>query len=151
MAKVTYQKELFRNIMAELPELFLAHYNEADKNNHDLQLNPNWNQYIVLENSGVLHVLTARSGGGLVGYYVVMVIPSLHYQQAIVSATDLIYVKPEYRPGGTGIRLIKRGEQMVKELGATRAYLVTKANSDANMVVGRLGYDLVEQVHLKVL
>lgn len=148
---ITFQKEKFREIAPLLPKLFCAHHAEVDFENHDIPLNPDWEQYNKLEVAGALHILTARHNGELVGYFFALVWPSLHFAQEISAVSDIFYLDPAYRPGGNGIKLLKEAEKMVKALGATRCYLVTKAATGATMVVRRLGYKKVEHVFFKAL
>lgn len=154
MAEIVYfQKELFRDNVAEFMPLFYEHHKEIDKDNHDVVLSPNWDQYLKLEVAGALHILTCRdnSTGQLVGYFFAMVWPSLHFSQEISAVSDIFYLNPAYRKNGIGNKLLKTGEEMVTNLGATRGYLVTKEGSNASIVVERMGYELVERIYFKDL
>lgn len=129
----------------------MAHHKEVDVNNYDLELNPDWKQYYKLEEAGALRILTARDNGKLVGYFFTLVWPSLHFAQVLQATSDILYVMPEYRRGGTGAKLIKEAEKMMQDAGATRGYIVAKANTAAARMLPRQGYKLVENVFFKVL
>jgi hypothetical protein len=151
VAEIKFQQEKFYNIQTELPALFQAHHTEVDTHNHDIQLKPDYYGYLKLEAAGALRILTARDSGKLVGYFFALVWPSLHFTQEISAVSDIFYLSPECRRGMAGLKLLKEAEKMLTSMGVTRCYLVTKEGSNANIVVERLGYNLVEHIYFKAL
>src|ERR1019366_1927498 len=54
--------------------------------------------YGVLEKGNMLHVVTARSAGVIVGYHLATICPHLHYKNAgEMCYEDMYYILPEFR------------------------------------------------------
>jgi GNAT superfamily N-acetyltransferase len=81
-----------------------------------------------------------------------VVAPSTHYS-ILVACDDAHYLKPEYRKGWTGIRMIRAAEEMLRDLGVkTISYhQKTRPDIDKGAVFERLGYELTERIYMKVL
>jgi GNAT superfamily N-acetyltransferase len=145
---ITFQKELFGLIAPELPDLWLRHWEEIDQEN---RLDPDWQKYLVMEATGLLHVITARNTKKLIGYYMAVVTPQLHDKTCLMAFSDTLYILPEYRVGWTGYKLIREAGKMLKVLGVKKSYLVTKKNFPLIMLLKRLGYIFTEKIYVKVL
>lgn len=102
---ITIQNESGMTLHDEILPLIQAHWHEIGAYGEDVPLDPDWQNYAVLEVSGLLHVATARVDGKLVGYCVTLVAPHLHYKSTVFAINDLIYVLPEYR-GRAGLKLV---------------------------------------------
>src|SRR5258708_36141011 len=102
---VTFQREPFWPWLAEAQLLFPRHYDEIGENK-DITHGPDLDlvKYKLLDDAGKLHVLTARDGGKLVGYYVLLVDHNLHYRSVVTVMDDVHYLAPEYRKWRTGIQ-----------------------------------------------
>lgn len=153
---ITYQKELFGKIMPELPEIFYAHWQEIALEQKVIKLEPDWNRYVALEINKILHVMTVRDDGILVGYYFGLVMPHLHYKSSLTAWSDLFFVLPSYRAAGNGMvgvgyQLFKEVEKMLKNLGVQRHYVMTKKHLPLNMLMKRLRYKLVEKIYTRLL
>ncbi len=146
---LTFQKELFRNIMRELTPLFIKHDAEASEDTGPID--PDWERYCNMELAGQLHVITARDNRRLVGYFISVIATDLHRKYRLNSYSDLFYMLPEYRFGWDGMKLFTETEKMLKSLGVRKSYLVTKVKLPVTIFIKRLKYILVEQVHIKNL
>lgn len=146
---ITFQKELFRKLMWELPPLFIEHDKEVGEDEGDID--PDWERYCNMELGGQVHVLTIRDDGRLVGYYISVVAPDLHRKYKLNSYSDMFYLRPEYRFGWTGMRLFTETEKMLNALGVRKSYLVTKVKLPVTIFIKRLKYVLVEKVYAKTL
>lgn len=136
--------------MPELPAIFCAHHVEIE-DDQSIPLDPDWSKYAHMEMIGQLHIMTARDEGILVGYYFAVVVSQLHHKQRKVAFSDMFFVLPDYRAGWNGIKLIRRTERMLKKLGVTKTYLVTKDGYPITILLKRLKYVLTELVHMKML
>lgn len=137
MAEVTYQKELFLAIMPELPELFQQEYEEAVEDKERHKLNPAWKRYVELELAGVLHVLTARADARLVGYFINMLFPHLHFSDLLCASSDTFYILPEHR-GHVGLKLFRENELMLKKLNVRKVIII--AEQPLEQIMKRLKY-----------
>ncbi len=152
---VTFQKELFVQLMPELPPLFFRHWSEVILPKERLPLDPDWARYNLMEAQGNLHIMTARADGRLIGYYFAVVVPNLHCKSALTAYSDMFYVLPEYRGSGwgmcgTGYKLIVEMEKVLRGLGVRKSYLVTKAHLPITIILKRLKYFLVERLYVKL-
>lgn len=117
MPKITFQEETMSDIIDELVPLFGDHYTETGAfGGMRLPLNIQWQAYKIIEDKGMLHFVTARKGNELIGYYVSIVAPHLHFAGSLVAENDTLFLRKEYRKGLTGCKLIKyAGEALRKK------------------------------------
>jgi hypothetical protein len=118
--KLTYTWEPFSQIIREVAPLFQDHWHELALNQEAIPLDPDYDRYLVYEQVGILHILTARTPehGRLVGYAFCMLGPHLHYASTQFAQFDMFWLDPKQRIGWNGIRLIKYAEKRMADLGA---------------------------------
>jgi len=148
---LTYQVEAFSAVLAEMQPLWHAHWQEVAMNQDTIPLNPDLDAYRALEAAGVLHVLTVRDQGRVVGYHVAVIRPHLHYQQSLSAMTDLYYLHPDYRKGRAGVRLFQAFEASCKALGVEKLFTGTKLHLDLGRLFERLGWVETERLYTKYL
>ena len=147
---ITFQKEMFLKLMPELPEFFLIHDSEVEESDNT-PIDVDWQRYLGMEANGLLHIMAARDGKKLIGYYIAMVVPHLHRKHRLCAYSDMFFLLPEYRNGWTGYKLFTETEKMFKSLGVRKSYLVTKVKMPITIMIKRLKYVLIERVHIKML
>lgn len=153
---ITFQKESFIKLMPELPAIFYAHWKEVALDQDIIPLDPDWDQYAFLEMNKMLHTMTVRDDGILIGYYNVIVRNHLHYKTTLHAWSDLVYLLPEYRNSGagllsTGYKLIRRTNTMLKKLGVKKSYLMTKSYIPLNMLTEFMNYRDTERIYTLIL
>lgn len=142
------QRESFVDIMYELPDLFAAQYEEAVTDKDGLVESADYDRYCKLEDLNVLHCLTARVQGELVGYFINMVVYHLHHKGVKTSSSDLIYVLPEWRKGsGIGLALLTTGIDEMRKLGVRKMYVVAKKNTGLCRILKRFKFRATEETH----
>lgn len=144
---VTYQKELFDTIYEETKQLLSDHYSEIAEDQDILTLNPDVDVYRKLETNGALHILTARTDK-LIGYFVGIVHPHLHYKDTMVGNDDIYFIHPDYRNGRVGYMLIQNMIDEFKRLGCKLITIRTKVAHDNSMLLTRLGMRPFEKTFL---
>jgi GNAT superfamily N-acetyltransferase len=149
--QVRFQQEFLYDVKADIQRLLQMHWEEIALNKDHIKLNPDWNAYENLEESGRLKIFTARSGEALVGYFVVLVGNNIHYKDHLFAVNDVIYLEPEYRKGMTGFRLIKAAEKWLKDDGVSVLSINTKVHKPFDLLLERLGFNLIERVYSKRL
>lgn len=147
---LVFKKERFVDIMPELPALFVAHDQEVHGEPEALPLNPDWRGYAVSEERGVLHIVTARAEGKLVGYVFCFISKSLQTSQR-VSAVDLLYLTPEHRKGRNGENLMDEAEKMSRALGAKKIYYFEHGTDRLGPLFIRHGAKRTETVYAMLL
>jgi hypothetical protein len=108
--------------------------------------------YATLEKGGVLHLVTARDDGKLVGYYVLFITPNIHYADSgLMAFTDSYYLLPEFRRGYTGISLFKFMEETLRAKGVVKAFTSHKIHRDRSRMFKFLGWQASDVVYSKIL
>lgn len=148
---IAFAKErLTPDLIRELEPMLFSHYAEVALNQQRVKLNPRWQQYLLLQAGGKLHIHTARDDGFLVGYNAFLVDAHLHYAGLVVAFNDVFYVDPEYRKGTTPLRLLRYTEQQFAGWVDKIAYH-HKAFNNFGPILHRLGYAPEEGVAAKLL
>jgi GNAT superfamily N-acetyltransferase len=149
---ITYNVEAdwpaFRRDIEPLIEL---HWREIALDHNSIKLNPDWDEYDRMDKAGMLHLVSVRNDGAMVGYFIGIVRPHLHYKDSLTSFCDVVFIKPEYRQGMVGVKLFKEVTKSLKERGIQKVYLNTKAHHDFGVVLERLDYRKTETIYTKVV
>lgn len=99
----TVHVESFTKNLLELKPMFQSHYMEiSEHRKHGIPLDPDYEEYERLENSGRLIFLALRSEGKLVGYATGFIVRALHYRTILEWHPDLFFVEVPYRGNRSG-------------------------------------------------
>ena len=151
MSSITYQQELFTDIQLELQPLLLQHYEEVSMYKDHVPLAPDWARYKDMEEKGILHIVTVRDAGTLVGYYVTMIVQGLHYRFTRYGVNDIVLMKPEYRNTGVGLGLFRKVEELLREEGVEVMTVHMKTFIPFDKLCEGLGFDYAERLYTKYL
>jgi GNAT superfamily N-acetyltransferase len=92
--------EPFMSQVEELRPLLPLHWEELGIYKDRMPLDPEWEVYEAFEDSGALLYVPLRCAGALVGYFIGIITPGLHYRQTLTCKMDIAFVLPEHRGGG---------------------------------------------------
>lgn len=149
---LTFQIEKWADAFAELERLFPLLWEEVALDKNRLVAKCNEDVYRNMEKLNMLHVVTARDGGKLVGYHVSFITPHPHYLGAGPMAfTDMYFTLPEHRKGGLGAKLLIFLERSLRERGVLKAYLSHKVAHDRSALFAALGWQPCDNVYCKVI
>ena len=151
---ITYQVEDYLQCLPELKDCYPEHFEELAADKKDIPLNPDYETYAMMAKAGVLHLVTVRVDGVLVGYHLSMIDPHLHYKQSLTCFTDIFLIRKPYRHlenSLIGLKLFKFMEESVKQKGVQRIYMGTKLHMDIDPILNRLGYNPKERLYTKVI
>jgi hypothetical protein len=148
---ITYQQEFLNTVEKDIKPLLQDHWEEIALNKSAIKLNPDWEAYHNLEDSGILKTFTARFDGELIGYFVVLIRNHIHYKDHVFAANDVLFLKQEYRKGLTGAKLMKFAEKCLKDDGVSVLVVNTKRHKPFDGLLEWLGYSHVENVYSKYL
>jgi GNAT superfamily N-acetyltransferase len=159
---ITYQVETFDQVVEDIKPMIQHHYEEIATDKHVKPLDPDWGKYQAMEEAGVLRIFTARDHVEpvlevpevppvLVGYFISVVSPGLHYQQTMMALNDIMYVAPGYRGSTVGYRLIKHAAEDLKNLGVHILTIHMKTDYPFRNLLIRLGFHLTEENWERVL
>lgn len=150
--EITYQWEQFPALVREIAPLFRAHWQEIATNKADVPLDPNYDLFCQYALAGVLHVLTVRADGVLVGYVFAMIGPHLHYESTLWCHVDMFWLDPQYRSGWTGVRMFFELLRWCREKNARVVSVVEKLhfrnkhNRRVERLFRYLGFKPIERV-----
>jgi hypothetical protein len=148
---VDFAHESYANVKNEIKPLLQEHWKEIALHTDDIKLEPNWNAYSRMAEQGALRVYTARKDGELVGYFVCIVMPSIHYMRHLFANNDILFLKKAQRKGTAGIRLIKYAVEELTKEGVTLININVKKKQDFGLVLEHIGFEHVEDLwQLKV-
>lgn len=147
----TYAVERWRDLQTEMMPLLVKHWHEVALNHAAVPLDIDQAGYKRHDESGALHIVTARRDGVLIGYHVAIISPHLHYASTLHGLTDVYYIAPEFRHGVTGMRLFQRVEKELKERGVKKLYTATKLHLDQGKLFEHMGYIPIERVYAKII
>lgn len=158
-ATVSFHVEPWAEFKGEALRLWQLHWQEIALNQAQIPLNVHYAVYDALDSVGQISVIVARSEGQLVGYWVGMIRPHLHYATSLTAHTDVYYLLPDHRRGRTGIRLWQAVEREMRRRGVERILTATKKHVspvtgktlDMGPVFRHLGYTEVETCYAKMV
>ena len=143
--------EPYSDAIGEMVRLYPEHWDEIALNKDVIKLDPDYDRYFQFEKLGMLHVVTARSAGELVGYHIFVIMFHLHYRQSKTATSDITYLKREYRQGFNGIKFLRYAFDSLKPLEIQRVYTNCKMHHDFGAVLERLGFKEAERIYTKVI
>ena len=110
---------------------------------------PNWDVYRALESAGLLHPISARLDGELVGFIGVLFGPPPRHVP--VATTERFFVVKAHRKTGAGLKLLKAAEEKALALGSPALQVVAPFEGSLFRVLPRVGYRESNRVYLKML
>lgn len=146
---VQFAIETIDQVLDDMTWLWEVHWEEIALDKAKVPLNPDLDTFRLLEEAGLLLIVTARDGEKMVGYHVTIVRPHLHYKHSLTAYADMYFIHPDYRQGMTGVRLFKYLEGVLRERGVDRIYQGTKTHKDMGRLFERLGYKETERLFVK--
>lgn len=145
---MTFTREKFADILEEMKPLNLAHWDEVAMYK-EVPLDPGYDAFLNLENSGHLQTFCARINGELVGYAVFVLNHHLHYRNTLMAVQDIVFIKKECR--GEGAKFINWCDGQLKENGVNVVTHHVKAKHNWGKMLERNGYELMDLIYSKRL
>lgn len=128
-----------RDILSELIPLHQKHWEETEGYRHGLELNPDYDRMMYMEDRGQFLVFTLRQDGMLVGNCMMYLIQNTH-TQTWTAEEDTIYILPEYRRGRLGVHFVQYAETILRCMGVAEVKLTVKTVNRVTALLMRLGY-----------
>ena len=154
MPEITFQVEPYGAAIDGMKALYAEHWEEVERDKDKIPLDPNFAAYEQMAENGLLHVVTVRADGVVVGYYMAVVMPALASKDSLTAYTDVFFLKKEYRHGtGAGYRLLRLMVNTLRARGVKRIYMGTKLGPehDIGCLLERLGFNPIERIYTLVL
>lgn len=153
MSVITAQAERASLHMDELKAILPRHWEELALDRDKVPLDPDYAAYAALDLAGKLVFVTLRKDGRLIGYFVGVCAPHLHYRTCLTLTMDIFYLDPEHRDGspGAALRLFREVEREARRRGVQRWIVGSKAHKDAGRLFERLKFAKIETFYSKWL
>ena len=148
--------ESFKAALIELHELHERHWHETEKHRAGLPFNPNYAEFLRMERAGKLVQFTIRKGGALVGNLRMWLGVSLHTGTYFADTKpgaeeDTLYIAPEHRGHFLlPLTLLRYAERVLISLGMVEIRADSKALNRADVLLRRMGYQLVAYKFVKI-
>lgn len=146
-----FARELLCEVVQEVQPLLIAHYEELTLHKDIVKLDPQWDQYALLEKMERFTVFTARDGGALVGYSAYFVNRHIHYAGLVHASNDVFYIDPAHRRGTTALRFLRHCEEQLRAQGVKKLMYHCKPSNNFAPILHRLGYADEEVMVGKIL
>jgi len=147
---LTYQLERWAQFWQDCQPLITIHWKELALDQEWIPLGVNEERFASVDALDMLHILTVRDEGRLVGYFLAIVMPHMHYKDAGPMAfTDMYFIHPDYRIGGTGAKMLAEVERTLRARGVVKAYLSTKVHQDHSDLFEKMGWRFTDKAFTK--
>lgn len=140
---VQFAQEKIADVLPELEPLLMRNFQETGAFD-EADFSPDYDRYVVLEESGMAKLFTVRKFDALVGYSIFMVINHLHFKQMYWAMQDVLWIEPDLR-GPCAVRFLRWTDEQLKELGVEVIYRHVNRNVDFSRTLIRMGYEDVER------
>lgn len=140
---VTFQVEPYSEMCEEWLDgpISKEHWQEIAMDKDEIELAVSRETYKDMETKGILHCLTVRDEGKLVGYYIAIVMVHPHYSTfGPMAMTDIYYLAPEYRCGTTAFQMMQEVEDTLRLRGVKKIYTSCKVHKDLSPFFLKLGW-----------
>ncbi len=148
---ISFQVEKIEDIKDEIAPLLEEHWKEVAWYQDKIELKPDMEKYISLDESEKVIAFTMRDDGELVGYNVFFVNEHMHYREHLYAVNDVIFIKPEYRHRELSATLIKIAEAYLKVKGVSVVTMHMKPNKPFHSLMKNCGYKQQEFVYSKYI
>ena len=147
-----FQREEWSAALRELRPLFARLWDDVAVDKDKFTAECDEEKYAALDAQKILHLIVARSGEKLAGFFLCFVWQNAHYLGAgDMAFTDMYYLLPEYRKGNVGIRLFTFMEETLKERGVVKFYTSHKIHRDRSAMFKLRGFKATDIVYSKVI
>jgi L-amino acid N-acyltransferase YncA len=146
---ITVQVEPYKDFIGDAKKLYPLHWEELALNKDKVPLDPMYELYDYLAEQDALLVVTLRQEGKLVGYFIGILRPHLHYRTCLTLTMDIFWTHPDIRGGMEGVRLFREVEREAKHRGAHRLYYGSKLHKDCSRLFEYLKMAPVETYYSK--
>ena len=143
--------EKFEDIIEELKPLLEAHWKEIANYQSEIKLDPDYVKYQTMSDQDMLHMVTARQDGKIVGYHINFIIPHMHYKQHLFAFNDILYLCPSLRKSSVALRMFKYTEKNLKKLGVSVITVHMKVEFPFDRLCEYLGYSYTERLYTKYI
>lgn len=148
---IEYKVESVSDCLEEIKPLIEKHHEEATLYKEHIELNPDYDSYIKLEETGSICVITVREDTVLIGYTIFIIAPHLHYKDHLFAQNDIVYIDKEYRECGVGLEMFRFAESVLKDRGVSVIKISTRVTNPFDKLCQGLNYDYTDRDYTKFI
>jgi len=141
----------FSDHLDALDQMLYEHWIEMGRHRDEAPLDPDYICAAQLQDSEHLFTVGAFDDDEMIGYSVNILTPMLHSRDTLAAQNAVLWLRPEYRKGFTGVRLIQFTEAMAKGMGCRILLLSARPDTVMFELLPKLKYDVHETVYSRVL
>lgn len=146
-----YDIETFHSVENELKKYNQEHWEEASFLATSFPCNPDDETAAMLSDLGVLHFITARHEGRLVGYMSFSVHRHPHSRDVFVAYNERTFVDKSFRKQNVATELLYKAEEFLYNSGVKVVYVGCPDGTGMESLLGNSGYKPTEVIMTKVL
>ena len=147
---IRVQSETLEQAWDDLQPLIFAYWKEAEAHRHYQGLDISRARYAEYERAGMLHCVTVRDEGVLVGYAIGYISDSMR-SQLKTWGDDMFYLLPSHRGRTVGPRMLRFIEEYCRDHQVAEIVLNARADGDLPDILDRLDYTPVSVQYSKRL
>jgi GNAT superfamily N-acetyltransferase len=132
------REDLTFELLWQLMPLFQAHY--AEVRTPGIELDPDFDRYMMLQMAGTYRAFTVRQDGRLIGYAGYVIDRLLHSKTRLVATEDVLFIDAAHRKGGIGRRLMEFADAVLRSEGVTMEFQHVPAGGSHGPLLERMGY-----------
>jgi len=143
---ITFAEERVRDCLDELIPLLQNHWEEIANHQDTVPLDPDWDKYLAMDDSGAMSVVVARENGRVIGYFISFIHHHMHYRSTLYAYNDILYVDPSRRKGTVAYRMFKFAMTVLVDRGVQVVVCHMKINHEFRSLLRRLGFKQTEEI-----
>ncbi len=149
---ITFAVEQWSQFKEEARDIFQIHWEEIALHKDSIKLEIDFDAFDGMDAQGMLHVVVARDAGKIVGYWLGIIKPHLHYVNSLTAYTDVFYVRQESRRDVFLFqKMLVFVEKTLKSRGVQKLFIASKSHKDLSKIFDRMGMTRTETVYTKLL
>jgi hypothetical protein len=145
---ISVQREEYSDVINYLNDLSTTMTSEVDIG-HSYIPEVDHDQFLGIEDLGMLCVITARKDGDLVGFHISSIQNDIFYKSNKTAYVLFYFLDKKYRGNGNGLKMFKFADDEFKRNDAKRAFMSRKVHINNEKLFTTLGYKMIESNYEK--
>jgi GNAT superfamily N-acetyltransferase len=145
------QEQLSDKLCEEITQLVSEYYDKTAASTGIPPYDFDWARYKVLDDAGMLFLLTARDHGVLVGLVLYAVTTNPHHKTVLVADCDTLATRLSHRKRGIGAMLCEIAFTRLKDMGVKLIAHRFRTCYTEQPLFEQLGFTCAEHVYVKEL
>ena len=145
---ILVQREKYSDVIDYLNALSTVMTKETDIG-HSYTPDVDHDQFLSMEDIGLLCVITARKDDDIVGFHISSIQNDIFYKSIKTAFVLFYFLDKNHRGNGNGLKMFKFADDEFKRKGAERAFMSRKIHINNEKLFAELGYTKIESNYEK--